>query len=67
MKMLTMGVAVSSMGINEALNGVPDSMVIVGIFIGLTLVNIVLAVFLLRSIHGERKAEAVGQKAMLTA
>jgi hypothetical protein len=51
MKMLTMGVAVSTMGINMAFNGVPDSMVIVGIFIGLTLVNIVLAVFLLKSIR----------------
>jgi len=38
------------MGINMALNGVPDSAVILGIFITLTLVNIVLAVLLLKNI-----------------
>jgi hypothetical protein len=50
MKMLTMGVAVSTMGINMALNGYPDSAVLVGIFITLTLVNMVVAVFLLKNI-----------------
>jgi hypothetical protein len=49
-KMLTMGVAVSTMGINMALQGVPDSMVIVGIFIVLTLMNMVLGVLLLKNV-----------------
>ncbi|RPJ47969.1 MAG: hypothetical protein EHM21_07870 [Chloroflexi bacterium] len=60
MKMLTMGVAVSTMGINMARNGTPDSPVIVGIFIGITLVNIVLAVFLLKDVRAE--GEAVGER-----
>jgi hypothetical protein len=51
MKMLTMGTAVSTMGINMALNGVPDSAALVGIFIGLTLTNLVMAVLLLRSVQ----------------
>jgi hypothetical protein len=51
MKLLTMGVAVSAMGINMALNGVPDSVVILGIFITLTLVNMVLAVLLLKNVR----------------
>jgi hypothetical protein len=51
MKMLTMGVAVSTMGINQALQGVPESWVIVGIFITLTLVNMVLAALLLKNIR----------------
>jgi hypothetical protein len=50
MKMLTMGTAVSTMGVNMALRGAPDSWVMVGIFIGITLVNFVLAVLLLRSV-----------------
>jgi hypothetical protein len=50
MKMLTMGTAVSVMGVNMALNGVPDSPAIVGIFLALTVINFVLAVLLLRSV-----------------
>jgi hypothetical protein len=50
MKLLTMGVAVSAMGINMALNGYPDSPVIVGIFISVTVMNVVLAALLLKSI-----------------
>jgi hypothetical protein len=53
MKMLTMGIAVSAMGINQALHGVPDSAAIVGIFIGMALVNVVLAVFLLINVQAE--------------
>jgi hypothetical protein len=66
MKMLTMGTAVSTMGINMALNGYPDSPVLVGIFITLTLVNVIVAVFLLKNIlppgaaDGTRKLEPVG-------
>lgn len=50
MKLLTMGFAVSGMGINMILQGVPDSPVVLGIFIGLTLVNVFLAFGLLRSV-----------------
>jgi hypothetical protein len=56
MKMLTMGVAVSTMGINMALQGVPDSVVIVGIFITLTLTNMVLAVLLLKNVRSPQVA-----------
>jgi hypothetical protein len=51
LKMITMGLAVSTMGINMALAGTPDSTVIVGIFLVLTLVNLVLAVQLLKNIQ----------------
>ncbi len=51
MKFLTMGIAVSTMGINEALQGAPDSLVLVGIFVVITLINLVLAVLLLRNIQ----------------
>jgi hypothetical protein len=50
MKLLTMGAAVSAMGINMALHGVPDSPVILVVFISLTLVNVVLAALLLKNI-----------------
>lgn len=50
-KMLTMGTAVSLMGLNMARNGVADSPVIVAIFLTLTLINLVMAVLLLRSIE----------------
>ena len=50
MKLLTMGVAVSAMGINMIFSGVPDSLVILVIFISLTLINIILAALLLKNI-----------------
>lgn len=50
MKMLTMGTAVSLMSINMALNGVAESPVIAGIFMTLTAINVVLAVWLLRCV-----------------
>lgn len=56
MKMLTMGVAVSLMGINQAIQGVPESVVIVAIFITLTVINMLLAFLLLKNIHGLRAA-----------
>ncbi len=56
MKLLTMGVAVSAMGINMALNGYPDSPVILVIFITLTLVNLVLAALLLKNIDVKEEA-----------
>ncbi len=50
MKFLTMGLAVSGMGINMARNGEPDSMVLVGIFLVITIANMVMAFFLLKNI-----------------
>ncbi|NLG98194.1 MAG: hypothetical protein GX491_12605 [Chloroflexi bacterium] len=59
MKLMTMGMAVSAMGINMALNGVPDSPAIIIIFLLLTLANLVMAVLLLRSVQTpERQAAA---------
>ena len=51
MKFITMGLAVSTMGINMALNGEPDSAVLVGIFLVITLANLVIAYFLLQNIQ----------------
>ncbi len=56
MKLLTMGVAVSAMGINMALQGVPDSVVILSIFISLTLINMILAALLLKNITSRQHA-----------
>ncbi|MEW5869222.1 MAG: hypothetical protein AB1894_08110 [Chloroflexota bacterium] len=50
MKLLTMGAAVSLMGLNMARVGVAVSAVELGIFPTLTLVNVVMAVLLLRSV-----------------
>lgn len=50
MKFLTMGVAVSAMGINMILVGTPDSLVLVIIFIVISLINLVMAALLLKSI-----------------
>ncbi|HAJ38819.1 MAG TPA: hypothetical protein DCL15_24395 [Chloroflexi bacterium] len=49
-KFLTMGLAVSLMGLNMARVGVPVSVVEVGLFPLLTLLNLIMAVLLLRSI-----------------
>lgn len=51
LKAITMGLGVSAMGINMALAGVPDSMVIVVPFLVITLLNLVTAVLLLRSVR----------------
>lgn len=58
MKFLTMGAAVSAMGINMARVGVPVSPVELGVFPALTLLNAWMAVLLLRSI---RPAEGIGR------
>ncbi|RPI81691.1 MAG: hypothetical protein EHM41_20080 [Chloroflexi bacterium] len=50
MKMLTMGAAVSAMGINMVLNGVEVSVIELGVFPALTLANMVMAYFLLKNI-----------------
>jgi hypothetical protein len=51
MKGLTMALAVSAMAINMALKGVPDSMGIMIPFLALTVLNLVVAVLLLRNIN----------------
>jgi len=56
MKGMTMGIAVSAMGINMALQGVPDSLGILIPFIGITLLNLVMAVILLKNVKGETAA-----------
>ncbi len=48
LKSLTMALAVSTMGINMILAGVPDSLAIVVPFLVLTLLNLIMAVILLR-------------------
>lgn len=51
MKFLTMGMAVSAMGINMALNGVPDSMGILIMFLTLTIVSLALGFLLLKHVQ----------------
>lgn len=50
LKTITMGLGVSAMGINMALQGVPDSLVILVPFLAMTLINLVMAVILLKNI-----------------
>jgi len=57
LKGLTMALAVSAMGINMILAGVPDSLAVVIPFLILTLLNLVMAVLLLRNVD-------VGQEAL---
>lgn len=51
LKGLTMTLAVSTMGINMALNGVPDSSVLLIIFLILTFLNLFSAVLLLKNVN----------------
>ncbi len=51
MKFLTMGLAVSTMGVNMALTGVPISPVELGVFPTITLLNLVMAVLLLKNVQ----------------
>ncbi len=53
MKGMTMGIAVSAMGINMALQGVPDSLGILIPFMVITLLNLVMAVILLKNVKEE--------------
>ncbi len=53
MKGMTMGIAVSTMGINMALQGVPDSLGILIPFIVITLLNLVMAIILLKNVKEE--------------
>jgi hypothetical protein len=50
LKGLTMALGVSAMGINMALQGVPDSLAILIPFLVLTVLNLIVAVLLLKSI-----------------
>lgn len=51
MKGMTMGIAVSAMGVNMALQGVPDSLGILIPFMVITLLNLVMAVVLLKNVN----------------
>jgi len=51
MKFITMGVAVSLMGLNMARVGAPISVVELGIFPIITLLNLIMAIALLRSVQ----------------
>jgi hypothetical protein len=53
MKGMTMGIAVSAMGINMALQDVPDSLGILIPFMVITLLNLVMAIILLRNVKEE--------------
>jgi len=53
LKFLTLGIAVSLMGLNMARVGVPVSAVQVGIFSAMALANVVMVFFLLRSVTEE--------------
>jgi hypothetical protein len=55
LKGLTMALAVSTMGINMALNGVSDSTILVIIFLILTLLNLISVVLLLKNIDTGQK------------
>ncbi len=55
LKGLTMALAVSTMGINMALNGVADSSIILGIFIVLTILNLISAVLLLKNVKSREE------------
>ncbi|MGD8402407.1 MAG: hypothetical protein PVJ21_02020 [Anaerolineales bacterium] len=58
MKGVTMGIAVSTMGINMALQGVPDSLGILIPFMVITLLNLVMAVILLRNVKQRQSIPA---------
>jgi hypothetical protein len=55
MKAITMGLAVSTMAINMALVGVPDSLAIVIPFLIVTIMNLAMAALLLKNVEVERK------------
>jgi hypothetical protein len=58
LKGLTMALAVSTMGINMALNGVADSSILIIIFIILTILNFISAVILLKNVKSPQDLEA---------
>ncbi|MEI8133420.1 MAG: hypothetical protein WCG34_13390, partial [Leptolinea sp.] len=50
LKTITLGLGVCAMGINMALQGVPDSLTMLVPFVMITFINLVLAVILLKNI-----------------
>jgi hypothetical protein len=64
LKGLTMALAVSAMGINMALAGVPESPAIVIPFLILTLLNLVAAIVLLRYVDSNRSEASVVRAAL---
>ncbi len=58
MKIITMGLAVCVMGVNMTLAGTPESPVLVGIFLALTLANLVMAYQLLKSVRDVKPRQA---------
>jgi hypothetical protein len=56
MKGLTMGLGVSAMAVNMALRGVPDSPAIILMFFFVTLLNLIMAVLLLRNVDARPAA-----------
>jgi hypothetical protein len=55
LKFITMGLAVSTMSVNMALRGVAESLGIMVPFLAITLVNVVLAVLLLRNVDAKEE------------
>ncbi|HEX7555542.1 MAG TPA: hypothetical protein VF338_02875 [Leptolinea sp.] len=56
LKSITMGLAVSAMGINMTLRGVPDSLGLLVPFLMITFINLTVAMVLLRNIDGDTAA-----------
>jgi hypothetical protein len=59
MKGITMGLAVSSMAINMARHGVPEELGIVVPFIAITMLNLIMAVLLLKNVKAAKPAASV--------
>jgi hypothetical protein len=55
LKGITLGLGVSAMAINMTLKGVPDSLGIMIPFLAITLMNLVMAVLLLKHVDAERR------------
>jgi hypothetical protein len=58
-KFLTMGIAVSLMGLNMARVGVPVSVVQLGVFLTIALINLGMVIVLLRSVKGQAQAKPI--------
>jgi hypothetical protein len=54
-----MGIAVSLMGLNMARVGVPVSVVQLGIFLTIALINLGMVIVLLRSVKGQAQAKPI--------
>jgi hypothetical protein len=65
MKAITMGLGVSAMGINQILAGSPESLGIVIPFLVITLINLVLAVMLLKNVEEPTSQDESGEVIMV--